>query len=78
MHDRTAALHYRVLHHRRETTRPTAVRAASVRWVGITLCLLWAANQLTRLITWLRQWGQRDPLSQAFQQELLRRGLVLR
>lgn len=49
-----------------------------MRWVGITLCLLWTANQLSRLITWLRQWGQRDPVSQAFQREVDRRGLVLR
>lgn len=48
-----------------------------LRWIGITLCLLWTAHQLSRLITWFRQWGHRDPLSQAFQRELLRRGLVL-
>jgi hypothetical protein len=50
----------------------------TVRWIGITLCLLWVGQQLSRLITWIGQGGQRDPLSQAFQQELRRRGLVLR
>ncbi|MEY2645692.1 MAG: hypothetical protein RLZZ611_2341 [Cyanobacteriota bacterium] len=49
-----------------------------MRWVGLTLCLLWTAQQLSRLIIWLRQFSQRDPLSRAFQQELLRRGLALR
>jgi hypothetical protein len=44
--------------------RTGIAEADLLRWVG--------------LITWLRQWGQRDPLSQAFQQELLRRGLLLR
>ena len=48
-----------------------------MRWIGLTLCLLWTAQQLSRLIIWLRQWGQRDPLSQAFRRELLRRGLAL-
>ena len=50
---------------------------STVRWIGLTLCLLWTAQQLSRLITWLRQWGQRDPLSQAFRRELQRRGLAL-
>ena len=74
----TAALRYRVLQGRLQRPRHVGVRRPPVRWVGITLCLLWAANQLSRLITWLRQWGQRDPLSQAFHRELHRRGLVLR
>jgi len=59
------------------SSRTGAPADTSLRWVGITLCLLWLAQQLSRLITWLRQWGQRDPLSQAFQRELLKRGLLL-
>lgn len=59
------------------SSRTDAPADTSLRWVGITLCLLWLAQQLSRLITWLRQWGQRDPLSQAFQRELLKRGLLL-
>ena len=63
----------------RSAPRPWAPRwdASTVRWIGLTLCLLWMAQQLSRLITWLRQWGQRDPLSQAFQRELQRRGMAL-
>jgi len=45
-------------------------------WLGITICLLWSGHQLTRLISALRQLLQRDPLSKAFGQELVRRGLV--
>jgi hypothetical protein len=55
----------------------TLAMADTVRWIGFSLCLLWMAQQLSRLITWLRRWGQRDPLSQAFRQELQRRGLAL-
>ena len=62
----------------RQTPRTGIAEADLLRWVGLTLCLLWMSHQLSRLITLLRQWGQRDPLSQAFQQELLRRGLLLR
>jgi hypothetical protein len=47
-----------------------------MRWLGITLCLLWAGHQLTRLINALRQLLQRDPLSRAFDLELQRRGLL--
>lgn len=75
---RFASLRYRALRPPLQRPRPEPVRRRPVRWVGLTLCLLWAADQLSRLITWLRQWGQRDPLSQAFQRELRRRGLVLR
>lgn len=76
--DASAALRYRVTQCAIQRPRPSGVRRPPVRWVGITLCLLWTANQLSRLITWLRQWGQRDPVSQAFQREVDRRGLVLR
>ena len=65
------------LQHLPEIPRQVQLPSISVRWIGITLCLLWTAQQLSRLITWLRQWGQRDPLSQAFQRELQRRGLAL-
>ena len=65
------------LQHLQDIPRQVQLPSISVRWIGITLCLLWTAQQLSRLITWLRQWGQRDPLSQAFQRELQRRGLVL-
>lgn len=66
------------MHNRAGGSRPGSPRQEPVRWVGLTLCLLWSAHQLSRLITWLRQLVQRDPLSQAFQRELLRRGLILR
>ena len=65
------------LQHLQDITRQVQLPSISVRWIGITLCLLWTAQLLSRLITWLRQWGQRDPLSQAFQRELQRRGLAL-
>ena len=48
-----------------------------MRWIGLTLCLLWMAQQVSRLIIWLRRWGQHDRLSQAFRQEVQRRGLAL-
>lgn len=48
----------------------------AMRWLGITICLLWAGHQLTRLISAVRQVLQRDPLSRAFGLELERRGVV--
>ena len=48
----------------------------SMRWLGLVLCLLWLGWRLQALWHWSqRQWCL-DPLSNEFQQELRRRGLV--
>ena len=47
-----------------------------MRWLGLTLCLLWVGHRLSHLIAALRQLLQRDPLSRAFGLELERRGLA--
>ena len=48
----------------------------AMRWLGLTLCLLWVGHRLSHLIAALRQLLQRDPLSRAFGLELERRGLA--
>lgn len=62
-----------------------------MRWLGLVLCLLWFGWRLQALWQWgqqqwgqqrwgQQQWGQQqwrpDPLSNQFQQELRRRGLI--
>lgn len=52
-----------------------------MRWLGLVLCLLWFGWRLQALWQWgQQQWSQQqwrpDPLSNQFQQELRRRGLM--
>lgn len=48
----------------------------SMRWLGLVLCLLWLGWRLQALWQWSQRQWRLDPLSNEFQQELRRRGLV--
>ena len=50
--------------------------ALSMRWLGLVLCLLWLGWRLQALWQWSQRQWRLDPLSNEFQQELRRRGLV--
>ena len=47
-----------------------------MRWLGLVLCLLWLGWRLQALWQWSQRKWRLDPLSNEFQQELRRRGLV--
>ena len=47
-----------------------------MRWLGLVLCLLWLGWRLQALWQWSQRQWRLDPLSNEFQQELRRRGLV--
>lgn len=47
-----------------------------MRWLGLVLCLLWFGWRLQALWQWGQQQWRPDPLSNQFQQELRRRGLM--
>ena len=47
-----------------------------MRWLGLVLSLLWLGWRLQALWQWTQRQWRLDPLSNEFQQELRRRGLV--
>ena len=47
-----------------------------MRWLGLALCLLWLGWRLQALWQWTQRQWRLDPLSNEFQLELRRRGLV--